>query len=54
MLGDDCVNDICSALKNQTSTEGARCTKQTQVVGEEVGRAGQCKSSLEGFTYKIH
>lgn len=46
MLGQDCVNDVCSALKNQSSIEGAKCTKQTQVLGEDVGRGGQCKSCI--------
>jgi len=46
VLGNDCVNDVCSALKNQSSIEGAKCVKQTQVPEEDVGRGGQCKWSL--------
>lgn len=46
VLGEDCVNDVCSALKNQSSIEGAKCIRQTQVPDEDVGRGGQCKWSL--------
>ncbi|KAK4218495.1 hypothetical protein QBC37DRAFT_466503 [Rhypophila decipiens] len=55
VLGEDCVNDVCSALKNQSSFEGAKCTKQTQVPGEDVGRGGQWLTALPGdvqVTYK--
>jgi hypothetical protein len=43
LLGDDCVNDRCHALKFQTAEEAAKCTKKTQVPGEVVGRGGECE-----------
>ncbi|KAK3321671.1 hypothetical protein B0H66DRAFT_618703 [Apodospora peruviana] len=40
LLGNDCVNDGCSALKSQSSHDAAACTKNTQVPDEDVGRSG--------------
>lgn len=44
VLGKNCVNDACDALKTQSSKDAAACTKKTQVEGEDVGRGGGCKS----------
>jgi hypothetical protein len=43
VLGSNCVNDLCPALKTQSSAEAAACTKKTQVEGEDVGRGGDCE-----------
>ncbi|KAK0611814.1 hypothetical protein B0T14DRAFT_595187 [Immersiella caudata] len=43
LLGEDCLNDRCHALKSQSVQEAVACTKRTQVEGEVVGREGQCE-----------
>ena len=43
VLGKNCVNDLCDALKTQSSTDAAACTKKTQVGSEDVGRDGGCE-----------
>ena len=43
VLGKNCVNDACDALKTQSSKDAAACTKKTQVKGEDVGRDGGCE-----------
>ncbi len=43
VLGKNCVNDACDALKTQSSSEAAACAKKTQVEGEDVGRGGGCE-----------
>ena len=43
VLGKNCVNDACDALKTQSSKDAAACTKKTQVAGEDVGRDGGCE-----------
>ncbi|KAK3362572.1 hypothetical protein B0T25DRAFT_619642 [Lasiosphaeria hispida] len=48
-LGSDCVNDICSALKSQSSKDAVNCIKKTQVPNEIVGRGGECKLNPDRF-----
>lgn len=48
VLGKNCVNDLCPALKNQSSADAAACIKKTHVVGEDVGRGGGCKLHPQG------
>ncbi|KXX72908.1 hypothetical protein MMYC01_210382 [Madurella mycetomatis] len=48
VLGDDCINDGCSALKSQSAAEAVACTKGTQVLGESVGRNGEWLPALPG------
>jgi hypothetical protein len=43
-LGENCVNDVCPVLKSQTAEQAAKCSKETQVGGEIVGRNGECTS----------
>ncbi|KAK0629367.1 hypothetical protein B0T17DRAFT_505930 [Bombardia bombarda] len=43
VLGDDCVNDGCPVLKSQSQEDAVACTKATQVLGENVGRNGECR-----------
>ena len=43
LLGKDCINEVCSALKSQPAKDAAACTKITEVPGENVGRSGECK-----------
>ena len=43
-LGENCVNDACPILKSQTAEQAAKCSKETQVKGEIVGRNGECTS----------
>ncbi|KAK4183254.1 hypothetical protein QBC35DRAFT_456470 [Podospora australis] len=46
VLGQDCVNDRCHALKFQSAKDGVACTKATQVEGEVVGRGGEWLDAL--------
>ncbi|KAK4195144.1 hypothetical protein QBC40DRAFT_317373, partial [Triangularia verruculosa] len=48
VLGQDCVNDRCHALRFQSAAEGAACTKKTQVEAEIVGRGGEWLQTLPG------
>ncbi|KAK4222136.1 hypothetical protein QBC38DRAFT_504296 [Podospora fimiseda] len=47
-LGEDCVNDLCPILKTQSSREGAKCVKGTQVPDEIVGRGGEWLTEMPG------
>ncbi|KAK0728734.1 hypothetical protein B0T26DRAFT_638474 [Lasiosphaeria miniovina] len=48
VLGDSCVNDECPVLKSQSAEEVLKCTKETQVLGELVGRNGEWLDALPG------
>jgi len=48
VLGNDCINDGCSALKSQSAKDVVACTKMTQVVGEDVSRSGEWLKELPG------
>lgn len=47
VLGSGCVNEVCNALKSQSSDDAVACAGgyKSQVLGENVGRAGECKYS---------
>jgi len=47
VLGKDCVNEVCHALKSQTAKDVLECNKRTQVPNEVVGRGGECKSTQD-------
>ncbi|KAK3381260.1 hypothetical protein B0H63DRAFT_434647 [Podospora didyma] len=51
VLGDNCVNDGCPVLKSQANSDAVACKKSTQVLGEDVGRGGECEYTV--FTHGV-